>query len=121
MKRSELRPLDEGSLELQDALLEECGRCEFVEHPGEEALADRALVMSDADLRSVQAIAANYEDPAYPLPVAGQRITHNHVNALAAITYFEKGIRPLTRTRRRPERTRPSRFTPLPPDPRTGL
>jgi hypothetical protein len=88
---------------------------------GEDALADRALTMSDADLRGVQAIAANYEDPAYPLPIAGQRITHNHVTALAAITYFEKDIRPLTRTRRRPERTRPTRFTPLPPDPGTGL
>jgi hypothetical protein len=88
---------------------------------GEDALADRALVMSDDDLRCIQAIAANFEDPAYPLPVAGQRITHNHVNALAAITYFEKDVRPLARTRRRPERTRPSRFTPLPPDPRTGL
>jgi hypothetical protein len=88
---------------------------------GEDALADRALTMSDADLRSVQAVAANYEDPAYPLPFAGQRITHNHVMALAAITYFEKDIRPLTRTRRRPERARPARFTPLPHDPTTAL
>lgn len=87
----------------------------------EDALADRALTMSDADLHNIQKIAANYEDPDYQLPITGQRVTHNHVTALAAITYFEKDIRPLTRTRRRPERTRPARFTPLPPDPTTGL
>ncbi len=57
---------------------------------GEDELADRALAMDDADLRSVQAIAAHYEEPAYPLPVVDQRITHNHVMALAAITYFER-------------------------------
>ena len=88
---------------------------------GEDELADRALTMTDADLRSVQAIAAHYEDPAYPLPVVGQRITHNHVTALAAITYFEKDSRPLTRTRRRPQRDRPPRFTPQPPDPGSVL
>ncbi len=88
---------------------------------GEDDLADRALAMSDADLLSVQGIAANYENPAYQLPILGQRITHNHVTALAAITYFEQDIRPLTQTRRRVERTRPARFTPLPPDPGTGL
>jgi hypothetical protein len=88
---------------------------------GEDELADRALVMTDADLRSVQAIAAHYEDPAYPLPVVGQRITHRHVTALAAITFFEKECRPLARKRRRPERDRPQRFTPEPPDPGTGL
>lgn len=88
---------------------------------GEDALADRALAMSDADLRRVQAIAAHFEDPGYPLPVLGQRITHNHVTALAAITYFEKDLRSLTRNRRRPARSRPARFTPLPPEPGTGL
>lgn len=77
--------------------------------------------MSDADLLRVQAIAAHYEEPAYPLPVEGQRITHNHVSALAAVTFFEQELRPLARTRRRPARGRPSRFTPLPPDPGTGL
>lgn len=88
---------------------------------GEDVLADRALTMTDGDLLSVQAIAAHYENPEYPLPIAGQRITHNHVTALAAITYFEKDIRALAQTRRRPERGRPARFTPLPPDPGTGL
>ena len=33
---------------------------------GEDDLADHALAMSDKDLTRVQAIAAWYEDPAYP-------------------------------------------------------
>ena len=120
MKRSELRRLMMGLPNFHVHFSRSAVAAGLWDY-GEDDLADRALAMSDADLRSVQAIAARYEDPAYPLPVEGQRITHNHVNALAAITYFEKDIRPLTRTRRRPERTRPARFTPLPPDPRTGL
>jgi hypothetical protein len=88
---------------------------------GEDDLADRALQMADADLRHVQAIAANYENPAYPLPMTGQRLTHNHVIAFAAITYFEGKIRPLNRTRRRPQKQRPGRFTAQPPDPVSGL
>ncbi len=85
---------------------------------GEDALADRALEMSDEDLLRIQNIAAHYEDPSYPLPVEGQRVTHNHVSALAAITFFEGQVRPLSRNRRRPAKNRPERFapTPLPPD-----
>jgi hypothetical protein len=88
---------------------------------GEDDQADRALQMTDADLRHVQAIAANYENPAYALPITGQRITHNHVIAFAAITYLEGEVRPLNRTRRRPQKDRPGRFTPHPPDPLSGL
>lgn len=88
---------------------------------GEDVLADHALEMTDEDLSRVQAIAAHYEDPTYSLPVAGQRITHNHVTALAAITFFEGELRPLTRIRRRVQRERPTRFTPQPPDPASGL
>lgn len=84
---------------------------------GEDELAARAIGMTDADLASIEKIAAWYEDPAYPLPVSGQRITHNHVNALAAITYFEGRLRPLARTRRRPQRGRPTAFEPRPPSP----
>jgi hypothetical protein len=46
---------------------------------GEDDLADTALQMTDADLR-------------------------DHVTAFAAITYFEGKIRPLNRTRRRPQK-----------------
>ena len=88
---------------------------------GEDDLADRALAMTNDDLRSVQAIAAHYEDPTYPLPMSGQRITHNHVTAFAAITFLEGKIRPLARTRRRAQKDRPDRFRPSPPDPASGL
>jgi PIN domain nuclease of toxin-antitoxin system len=73
----------------------------------EDDLATRSLAMSDADLARIQAIASWYEDPNYPLPIEGQCITHNHVIALAAISFYERAVRPLTRTRRRPEKERP--------------
>jgi hypothetical protein len=82
---------------------------------GEDDLATRSLAMSDADLARIQAIASWYEDPNYPLPIHGQRITHNHVTALAAITFYEGAVRPLARTRRRPEKQRPSAFRPESP------
>jgi len=88
---------------------------------GEDALVDRALRMTDDDLAAVQRIAAVYEDPGYPLPVVGQRITHHHVNALAAIAYLEGRLRPLAQTRRRPVKNRPTHLVPLPPDPGAGL
>lgn len=87
---------------------------------GEDEHAEKALAMTDEDLLHVQAIASHYEDPSHPLPVDAKRITHNHVMALAEITYAEGRIRPLARRRRRPESQRPERFTPLPPDPVSG-
>lgn len=35
------------------------------------------FAMSDADLTSVQAIAAHYESPTHALPMTGQHITHS--------------------------------------------
>lgn len=87
---------------------------------GEDALAERALGMSDDDLAAIQRIAAVYEDPEYPLPREG-RIAHMHVNAFASIAYFEGRLRPLARTRRRPKKDRPPHLQPLPPDPASGL
>lgn len=84
---------------------------------GEDELAARAIDMTDAELASIENISAWYEDPAYPLPMSGQRITHNHVNAFAAITLFEGRVRSLARTRRRPQRDRPDAFEPRPPSP----
>ena len=84
---------------------------------GEDALAERALEMSEADLRAVQRIAATYEDPTYPLPIEGQRVTHNHVNAIAAVAYLEGRLRPMARSRRRAEKDRPERFAPRQLDP----
>lgn len=74
----------------------------------ENALAARVLNMSDAELVKTEKTPAWYEDLAYPLPMTGQRITHNHVAAFAAITLFEGAVRPLTRTRRRPAKDRPA-------------
>lgn len=88
---------------------------------GEDDLAERALALSDEDLRAVWRIAATYENPSYPLPIEGQRITHNHVNAIATIAYLEGRLRPLARTRRRPEKDRPARFTPRALDPSHDL
>lgn len=84
---------------------------------GEDNLAARALTMSDEDLASIQRIAAWFEDRKYPLPMSGQRITHNHVAAFAAVTYFEGEVRPLAQIRRRASRAKPPRYAPLPPDP----
>lgn len=84
---------------------------------GEDALAERALRMSEDDLRAVQRIAAVYDDPTYPLPIEGQRITHNHVNAIAALAYLEGRLRPMARTRRRAEKDRPERFATHPLEP----
>ncbi len=88
---------------------------------GEDELAERALHMGDQDLHLIRNIAAHYESPSYPLPVQGSRITHNHVTALATVTYFEGQARPLARSRRRPAKNRPPRFTPVPPRPDDGL
>lgn len=88
---------------------------------GEDELADRALALSDGDLILVQNIASHYHDPSFPLPVEGQRISGGHVMALAAVTFFEREVRPLAQDRRRPQKKRPERFEPTAPDPSTGL
>ena len=77
---------------------------------GEDALAQRALTISPEEHAQVERIAAWYEQPDYPLPMSGQRITHHHVAAFAAITLFEGQVRPLARTRRRPAKDRPAIF-----------
>ena len=84
---------------------------------GEDELADRALSMSDTDHGHIQVIAAHFENPRYALPVGAKNITHNHVNALAAITYFEGRTRELARLRRRPEKLLPARFDATRPKP----
>ena len=84
---------------------------------GEDELAARAIQMNDDDLRAIERISSWYEDQNYSLPMTGQRVTHNHVNAFAAITFFEGKVRALARTRRRAEKDRPGAYTPLPPTP----
>ena len=73
----------------------------------EDELCARALRMNERELADINRIAAWYEHPDYPLPLVGQRTTHNHVAAFAAITLYEGRIRPLEQTRRRPTKDRP--------------
>ncbi|WP_350347950.1 hypothetical protein ABIQ69_15105 [Agromyces sp. G08B096] len=82
---------------------------------GEDRLADRALTMTVDELRAIRRIAATYHAASYPLPIEGRRITLNHVVAFAAVAFFEGRLRPLAQTRRRPQKARPERFTPVPP------
>lgn len=77
---------------------------------GEDELAQRAFAMTEDERLSICKIEARYESPDYPLPMTGQRITHNHVAAFAAVTYFEGELRPLAQTRRRPQKDRPAIF-----------
>jgi hypothetical protein len=84
---------------------------------GEDELAARAIQMSEDELKAIEGISSWYEDPSCPLPMTGQRITHNHVSAFAAVTFFEGEVRELTRTRRRPAKDRPGVYEPLPPAP----
>jgi len=77
---------------------------------GEDALAERALAMSEEERVKIDKISAWYEMPDYSLPMTGQQITHNHVAAFAAIILFEGQVRPLARTRRRPGKDRPAIF-----------
>ena len=77
---------------------------------GEDELAQRAITMTEDERLSICNIEAWYESPHYPLPMTGQRITHNHVAAFAAITVFEGKVRPLAQTRRRPQKDRPAIF-----------
>jgi hypothetical protein len=77
---------------------------------GEDALAPRALEMSEEERLQIDTISAWYESPDYPLPMSEQRITHNHVATFAAVTLFDGAVRPLARTRRRPAKDRPPQF-----------
>lgn len=87
---------------------------------GEDALAAQAIAMTDEDLDAIERIEAWYEDPTYPLPLVGQKITHNHVSAFAAVTYFEGKVRPLARSRRRRQRDRPPEYQSQAPEPGRG-
>lgn len=88
---------------------------------GEDELVDRALALTDADLREIWSIAGRYWESGYPLPVTSQRVVLGHVNALAVITHLEGRLRPLARERRRPARSRPESLRdPRPVPPGTG-
>ena len=77
---------------------------------GEDGLFERALTMTGEEHVHIETIAAWYEDPKFDLPLRGQRITHNHVIAFAAVTLFEGRVRPLARSVRRAAKDRPAVF-----------
>lgn len=81
---------------------------------GEDELAERALIMTDDEHDAVMRICAVYENRDYPLPVEGVRISYGHVNAFATIAYFEGTLRPLNRSRRRPQKDLPAHFNEAP-------
>jgi hypothetical protein len=83
---------------------------------GEDELAAQALAMTDDEHEAIMRISAVYENRDYPLPIEGVRISHGHVNAFATIAYFEGTLRPLNRTRRRPQKDLPARFDSSPPN-----
>lgn len=74
---------------------------------GEDELAERALLVPEAELPGLWITAAKYDDESYPLPVAGRRITMGHVAAFAAMHHLEGELRPLSRQRRRPAKNVP--------------
>lgn len=78
---------------------------------GEDELSELVLTMPDQEFRLVQQVATTFDDPAYPLPLTGCRITNGHVIAFAVVTCME-GLRPLVRTRRRAAKGRPAHFSP---------
>jgi hypothetical protein len=84
---------------------------------GEDDLAETAIGMTDEDLAGIRRIGAWLEDPAYPLPLEGQKAIHNHVSAFAAIMFYEGTLRPLQQSRRRPAKLRPDAYTPVPSGP----
>jgi hypothetical protein len=73
---------------------------------GEDTLSEQVLLLPDDEFELVQRVATTLDDPSYPLPVEGQRITNGHVIAFAVVTCFE-GLRPLARNRRRAAKDRP--------------
>jgi hypothetical protein len=70
---------------------------------GEDALAEAALGLSDADLREVQRLAA-WHHANDPEPASGPRLTNARIMARAAIEFID-GVRRDTGRQRR--RTRP--------------
>lgn len=89
---------------------------------GEDQLVERALALTDADLRRGWSIAGDYWFDGDDLPVRKQRVTLNHVNALAAIAVIEGRLRPLAQERRRPQKGKPESLVHVRPvDPSTRI
>jgi len=81
---------------------------------GEDSLVDKALALTENDLRQVWAIAGRHWRSDHDLPIK-TRLVLDKVTAFACIEYVEGHIRPL---RRRPRKNMPERLRnarPVPP------
>jgi hypothetical protein len=59
------------------------------------------------DLVPIWWLATRFDDPEIPLPIEGRGIDGGMVLAFAAVAHLESRLRPLARTRRRPQRELP--------------
>ncbi|MDW3176503.1 MAG: hypothetical protein R8J94_03840 [Acidimicrobiia bacterium] len=77
---------------------------------GEDDLAERMLAFCDERMLDLWRTAARFYDEEHPLPVTGRKISLGHVVAFSCMLHVEGQLRPLSRQRRRPRSSLPSRF-----------
>jgi hypothetical protein len=73
---------------------------------GEDSLVEKALALTENDLRSVWTIAGSHWRKDHGLPLK-TRLILDKVTAFACIEYLEGHIRPLAQERRRPRKAMP--------------
>lgn len=81
---------------------------------GEDGLIDRALALTEAELHKLWALAGMHWREDHGLPLQS-RLVLDKLTAFACIEFFEGGVRPLARERRRPVRDTPERLRNPPP------
>ena len=74
---------------------------------GEERLAEVVLAFTDDELVSAWKTASTYNDVNYPLPVQRRNPSNGQVVCFACMNQVEGELRPLSRTRRRPDKKLP--------------
>ena len=87
---------------------------------GEDDLVDRALALDEDELRQTWVLAARLWAPDR-LPEDHRRVTLGRISAYAVVAHLEGEVRPLARTRRRPQKDRPPALAdprPVPPSTR---
>lgn len=83
---------------------------------GEDGLTERALLLTDDELRELWTIAGRHWRNDHGLPTT-TRLTLDKVSAFAAIIYLEGAPRPLARERRRSSSAMPPALRQAPPVP----
>lgn len=77
---------------------------------GEDELAEQMLTFVDDQMIDLWRPAAHFYDKGFPLPVSGRKICLGQVTAFACMFQLEGELRPLSRQRRRPSSSVPSRL-----------